>query len=125
MVIRDRDRGSWAILRGRWFLRRVDPNRVRQEGRLGRLPHEALRVGGIGGHEHLSPSITHCVGPPVVYGGRRHQPDARVVMRAVYQEKNVGQKTRASSIEPNRSGNSGRYFSVLNWASEKGLSSLV
>ena len=82
-AIRGRDRGSCAILRGRWFLRRVNPDRVRQDGWLGRLPHEALRVCGVGGHEHLLPGVTHRVGPPVVYDGWRHQPDARVAMLAV------------------------------------------
>ena len=32
------------------------------------------------------------------------------------------QKRRESWIEPKRSGNSGRYFMVRNWDSEKGLS---
>ena len=43
----------------------------------------------------------------------------------LYQEKHVWQKARASSRLPKRAGKSGRYFSVLNWVSEKGLSSLV
>src|SRR5450830_1381177 len=42
---------------------------------------------------------------------------------SLYQEKNVWQWARASSIEPKRSGKSGRYFRVLNCASEYGLSS--
>jgi hypothetical protein len=41
--------------------------------------------------------------------------------QVLYQVKNRPQKARASSIEPNRSGKSGRYLSVLNWASEYGL----
>ena len=40
----------------------------------------------------------------------------------LYQRKNAWQKTRASSRLPKRAGKSGRYFSVLNWASENGLS---
>src|ERR1700694_5720069 len=40
----------------------------------------------------------------------------------LYQRKKRWQNARASSMEPNRPGNSGRYVSVLNWASEYGLS---
>jgi hypothetical protein len=43
----------------------------------------------------------------------------------LYQGKNSWQCARAASIEPNRAGNAGRYFRVLNWASEYGLSSDV
>lgn len=42
---------------------------------------------------------------------------------SLYQAKNVWQCTWAASIEENRLGRSGRYFSVLNWASPHGLSS--
>src|SRR6266516_1069213 len=41
---------------------------------------------------------------------------------SLYQVKNSRQNARASSMERNRSGNSGRYLRVLNWASEYGLS---
>ena len=41
---------------------------------------------------------------------------------SLYQLKKRRQKARPSSIEPKRSGNSGRYLRVLNWASEYGLS---
>lgn len=40
----------------------------------------------------------------------------------LYQSKNGRQKLWATAIEPNRSGKPGRYFSVLNCASEYGLS---
>src|SRR5437773_6258647 len=40
----------------------------------------------------------------------------------LYQVKNGWQKARAASRQPNQSGKSGRYFSVLNCASENGLS---
>src|SRR5207302_11230436 len=42
---------------------------------------------------------------------------------ALYQRKKSRQKVRASSMEAKRPGNSGQYLRVLNWASEKGLSS--
>src|ERR1700682_5007986 len=41
---------------------------------------------------------------------------------SLYQAKNATQKARASSYDSKRSGNSGRYLSVLNWLSENGLS---
>ena len=53
---------------------------MRQDGGLGRLPHEALWVYGVGGHEYLLPGVTHRCGPSVVHDGLRHQPDARVAM---------------------------------------------
>jgi len=65
------------------FLRRVNPDRVRQHRWLGRLPYEALRVRGVGGHEHLLPGVTHRVGPSLVHSGRRQQPDAGVAMLGV------------------------------------------
>src|SRR5438552_14490751 len=40
----------------------------------------------------------------------------------LYHLKKPRQKARPSSMEPKRSGNSGRYLRVLNWASEYGLS---
>jgi hypothetical protein len=47
-------------------------------GELGRLPHEALWMCGVGGHEYLLPGVTHRCDPSVLHGGWRHQPDARV-----------------------------------------------
>ena len=41
----------------------------------------------------------------------------------LYQAKNAWQWARASSMQPKRAGKSGRYFIVLNCASEYGLSS--
>src|SRR4029450_6788694 len=41
---------------------------------------------------------------------------------SLYQRKNRPQKVCASSKQPKRSGNSGRYFMVRNWLSEYGLS---
>src|SRR2546422_2714858 len=60
--------------------------------------------------------------PPEVDIGGREQAEAAVVMFRLYQGKKTWPWARASWIEPNRSGNPGRYFSVLNWASENGLS---
>ena len=40
----------------------------------------------------------------------------------LYQTKKSSRKLRASGSDPKRSGNSGVYFSVLNWLSENGLS---
>jgi hypothetical protein len=51
------------------------------------------------------------------------QPEPGVAVVVVDQAKNVWQCCRAASTEGNRVGKSGRYFSVLNCASLKGLSS--
>ena len=82
-IVCDRDRGSYAVLRGRFFRRRINPDRLGQDWRVGRLVDEALRVSGIGRHEHLVPGGLHQVGSPLVHGHRRHQPDTRVAMLAV------------------------------------------
>ncbi len=83
MVSSGCDRGSYALLRGRFFRRRVDPDRVRQVRRLGRLTDESLWVGRVGGQQHLVPGGPHQFGPPLMHGSRRHQPDSRVPMLAV------------------------------------------
>jgi hypothetical protein len=61
--------------------------------------------------------------PVVVEHFGREQSDAAVVVSVLYQVKKTWQQARASWIEPKRSGNCGRYFRVLNWLSENGLSS--
>ena len=53
----------------------------------------------------------------------RQQPKAGVIMFGLlYQGENTWQCPRAPWMDPNRSGNGDRYFSVLNCASENGLS---
>src|SRR3989304_514215 len=51
------------------------------------------------------------------------RPSAPWRCSALYQGKNRRQNVSASSDAPTRAGKSGRYLRVLNWASEKGLSS--
>jgi hypothetical protein len=51
-----------------------------------------------------------------------HEADAGMVVLLVVPEKKGRQKAFASSMQPKRWGNSGRYFRVLNWLSENGLS---
>jgi hypothetical protein len=58
----------------------------------------------------------------VVQRCRRVEPDARMTVHLVVVLEEFGAERRESSIEPNRSGNSGQYLRVLNAASEKGLS---
>ena len=55
-----------------------------------------------------------------VSGVMKPIPDCRYSV--LYQVKKAWQCARASSIDPKRSGKSGRYLSVLNWVSEYGLS---
>src|ERR1019366_6204657 len=54
---------------------------------------------------------------------RCQQGDSTVMVVMVIPGEEDWQKARASSMEPKRSGNSGRYLRVLNWLSEYGLSS--
>jgi hypothetical protein len=79
-------------------------------------------VGGIRGGEHPGP-----LGPPTLRQTKVHivgreQAQAPMVMLGVVPGKKTWPCARASWIEPNRSGKSGRYLKVLNWASEYGLS---
>jgi hypothetical protein len=75
------------------------------------------------------PPPVKCAGAPLglsqavvqVAGG--HQGEAEVAMLGVYQGKKRRQNASASSKEPKRAGKWGQYLSVLNCASENGLSS--
>jgi len=66
-------------------------------------------MGGVGRLQHD--------GRPVVDIGGVWKPIPEWRCSPLYQPKHRVQKAWASSKEPNRSGNSGRYFKVLNWAS--------
>ena len=77
--------------------------------RVGRGEH-----GGARGDAILGQADVHVVG--------REQAEAGVVMRGVVPGEEVLAVGARVLVEPNRSGNAGRYFSVLNCASEKGLS---
>ena len=73
----------------------------------------------VGRGQHDRPRRRSLLGHIVMHVGRRQQAETRMMVLGVV----PGEEwVRASWIEPNRSGNAGRYFSVLNWASENGLS---
>jgi hypothetical protein len=74
-------------------------------------------VGGVGAVEHSGSFLPGLLGGAVVDVGGGVQAQAGVVMFVVVPGENVRQNRRAASIESNRSGKSGRYLSVLNWAS--------
>ena len=59
----------------------------------------------------------------VMNGSRGEQLQSGVMMPMVIPVEELLAEARASSMEPKRSGYSGRYFIVLKWASENGLSS--
>ena len=101
----------------------VDRRAGRQRWWLGWFADEPFGVGGEGGGEHAGAFIADGVGGAVVDVGGDVQAQTGVAVFVVDQAKNVWQCSRAASIEPNRVGKSGRYFSVLNCASLKGLSS--
>ena len=86
------------------------------------LADEAFRVGGVRGIEHAGPLLAGDFGGAVVDVGGRVKCQPGVAMLIVVPGKKYWQCTRAASIEVNRPGKSGRYFSVLNCASLNGLS---
>ena len=77
-------------------------------------------MGGEGCGEHAGAFVADGVGGAVVDVGGNVQAEAGVAVRRD-QAKNVWQCCRAASMEANRVGKSGRYFSVLNCGSEYGL----
>jgi hypothetical protein len=82
-------------------------------------------MGGVGGGQHPSAGLVELdgvaiSGPPQ---GIIAIPECRC--SALYQPKHCFKNARASWMEPNRSGKPGRYFKVLNWLSEYGLSLLT
>ena len=78
-----------------------------------------------GGAQGLFTLLQHGVGAAVMHViGGKHGDSAMAVL-GVVPEKNDRQKAMAAWISSNRLGKPGWYFRVLNWASEKGLSSLT
>ena len=58
----------------------------------------------------------------IMHHSRCHQPQRWMTMMVVVPVKKSSAQALTSCREPNRSGNEGWYLSVLNWASENGLS---
>jgi hypothetical protein len=89
---------------------------------LGKPAGEALRVCRVGRGESGRPRSYALLGQTVMHVRRCQQAEAdMMVFRVVPREEDVA-VGRGVWIETNRSGNAARYFSVLNWASENGLS---
>ena len=117
------DRRSWGSLEIRFRLRRVDPGLVEALADAGagcarivpgaaRRPcprSSAARRGSSGPGRNGRPPGSSCRFP---------SGDARCCTS----RRSVWQNPRPSWRDPKRSGKSGRYFRVLNWASEYGLS---
>ena len=109
-------------LLGRWGFRGVDPHSLGARRRPWEAAREAFRVDGIGGGEHGRPGRHALLGQAEVHVVRGEQAKTAVMMCDVVPgEKDVAVGA-TSWIEPNRAGKSDRYFSVLNCASENGLS---
>jgi hypothetical protein len=71
-------------------------------------------MGRVGRGEHGRARRDALLGQAVVHVGGRQQAEADVMVLGLYQGKKTWACARASWIEPNLPGNSGRYFSVLN-----------
>ena len=91
--------------------------------RLGWVSDEPFGVGPVGVVEHGGALVAHDLGGAVVDIGGGVQAQPGMAMLLVVPRKKTWQCARAASIEANWPGKSGRYFRVLNWASEYGLSS--
>ncbi len=116
------DRGSWGILSGRFLRRRVDPRGGRQIRGLWPALDEALGMRRVRGRQHLLPMRADRGGLAEMHDGRGGEPQPLWRCSWLYQGKKTCPNARPSAIDPNRSGNWGQYLSVLNWASENGLS---
>ena len=72
----------------------------------------------VGGRQGDRPVRTNSAGSAVMHRGRSVQPDAGVaVFVVVVAEERLAEHAASASV-PNRSGNTGAYFNVLNAASE-------
>jgi hypothetical protein len=76
----------------------------------------------VGRGQHGRPRDDAVLGQTVMHVGGSQQAEAAVAVLRVVPSDKVLAVGACVLIEPNRSGNAGRYFSVLNWASENGLS---
>ena len=106
------------------LLRWVDPGGSRQRRGHWCDALEALRVGEKGVVERLYSVLVESRGGAVMNRVRGHEPDATVTMHGVVSVKELLAVPASILDRPEAlAGKSGRYFKVLNCASEKGLSS--
>jgi len=82
-------------------------------------------VSGISRVEGLLAEVANFLGALIMHDRRSRQPETGVMMLGVVPGEELLAKAPGvvQRTEARRSGNSGRYFSVLNWLSENGLSS--
>jgi len=80
-------------------------------------------MSGVGRGQHRLSASQHGVGLTESGPSPASAAQAPVVMLVVLPMENSPQNSKPCSMLVKRSGNSGRYLSVLNWLSENGLSS--
>lgn len=100
-----------------WWWWRVDPGGGWELGGRGDLPDEPFGIVEVGVEEHIGAVLAQRLGAVVVDVCGGVVADTEDHPHILTSGRTLGQKPRASSIEPNRSGNVGWYFRVLNWAS--------
>ena len=123
-VVRGDGRRSWAILAGR-FRRPIDPHGRGQRFWTWWTVDEAFGMGGVRGQARAVPDREDRRGAAVVDGGWCQIAQAAVMVRVVVPREEIAADVARCASEPNRPGNSGRYFTVRNCASENGLSLLT
>jgi hypothetical protein len=96
-------------------VRLIDPNLARHRSRRRRAGGESFWSSCEGGRQDGIPGLQTGAGEAVVNVVRRvSRPSPPCRCSPLYQAKKSAQWARPSSMEPNRSGKSGRYFIVLN-----------
>ena len=79
-------------------------------------------MGGVGGVEYTGTLVADCLGQAVVDVGRGMQGQPAVAVFVVVPAEEVLAVSSCVFDRAEPAGKSGRYFSVLNWASLNGLS---
>ena len=79
---------------------------------------DPVGVGGVGGGQDLGPGRADGADAVVVDVGGSVHPDPGVAVLVVVPAVEGLAEVAGAWIEPNRPGKLGRYFRVLNWASE-------
>src|SRR6266851_995915 len=102
----------------------VDPELGRHDRRTWPAA-EPLGVVVVGGGERVLPGLVDRAGGTEVDRGRGVPGDPGMPVNVLYSWKKPAQNWRARASEAKDAGNSGRYFRVLNCASENGLSLLT
>ena len=123
-VVRGDDRRSWSILAGQ-CRRPIDPHGRWQRFWTWWPLHEPLGMGGVRGQARAVPDGEDRRGAAVVDVGRREIVEPAVMVRVVVPREQIAADGARVFERAEPSGNSGRYFTVRNCASENGLSLLT